>query len=394
MPDIRRQLIDLGSQRAGFVADMERAIEANDTAAFEAANQRVQNINAEMTRIQTVIDEQDRRFAPVSGAEHRDMVEDRANTLLSGRAIQFTADEVQAAVRDALLVGSGNIVEPVGSGTTIHDPVGAGYSSIIDQVRVMDMTGVSAWQEPYVKSTLTAYGADPVEVAGELRTESEAGFGVAEIRPYEITVTSYVDRNIERLSPASYYNKVYSMAMTALRRKISELIVNGDGTGSPIFHGITNAKNKNGESIIHLLSSGAVDINTLDNLYFAYGDDEMVGGNARLLLTKENLATLGKLRGTNEKRRLFNISPTAGNANTGVIEDGGTIIPYTLASAVGSKLAYGDPINYLLGLFGNYTVRVDESYKAGERLMTILGDAMVGGNVVVDKGFVVQPIGG
>lgn len=49
-------------------------------------------------------------------------------------------------------------------------------------------------------------------------------------------------------------------------------------------------------------------------------------------------------------------------------------------------------MNYLLGLFGDYTIRVDESYKAQQRLLTILGDAMVGGNVVANKGFVVAKI--
>lgn len=49
-------------------------------------------------------------------------------------------------------------------------------------------------------------------------------------------------------------------------------------------------------------------------------------------------------------------------------------------------------MNYELGLFGDYTVRVDESVKAVERMLTILGDAMVGGNLIVDKGFVVATL--
>lgn len=52
-------------------------------------------------------------------------------------------------------------------------------------------------------------------------------------------------------------------------------------------------------------------------------------------------------------------------------------------------MLYGDPANYELGLFGDYTVRVDDSVKAVERMVTILGDAMVGGNLIVDKGFVI-----
>ena len=52
-------------------------------------------------------------------------------------------------------------------------------------------------------------------------------------------------------------------------------------------------------------------------------------------------------------------------------------------------MMYGDPINYELGLFGPYEIRVDESVKAVERMVAILGDAMVGGNLIVHQGFVV-----
>ena len=85
-------------------------------------------------------------------------------------------------------------------------------------------------------------------------------------------------------------------------------------------------------------------------------------------------------------------------------KDGGVIVPYSIASnltalsgttqgsAAIQTMVYGDPMNYELGLFGDYTVRVDESVKAVERMLTILGDAMVGGNLIVDKGFVVATL--
>lgn len=398
MPDIRRELIDLGAQRANQLTSAENALAANDQTAYDTAMAEISRLNNEMNRRQTLIDEQERNFTPVSGAERRDMIEDRVNELRNGRNITFTAQEIHREfrnVRNALLVGSGQVTEPVGAGSTIHDPIGVGYSSIIDQVRVMDLTGLSAWQEPYVIEGLTAHGADPKAMAGKLRTESEASFGVAELRPYEVTVTSYVDRNIERLTNAAYFDKIYSMAMTALRKKIVDLIINGDGAGSPIFYGIKTAKNKIGNPIYATASVSSIDVGTLDQLYFAYGDDESIGANARLLLTKRNLSAIGGIRSEGEKNRLFKIAHAAGSANTGTIEDGGTLIPYTLASAVGdNSLLYGDPQNFLLGLFGNYSVRVDESYKAGERLLTILGDAMVGGNLIVNKGFVNATIGG
>jgi hypothetical protein len=58
-----------------------------------------------------------------------------------------------------------------------------------------------------------------------------------------------------------------------------------------------------------------------------------------------------------------------------------------------NALAYGDPLNYMLALFGEYVIRVDESVKAVERMHTILGDIAVGGNLTVDKGMSVATLG-
>ena len=151
---------------------------------------------------------------------------------------------------------------------------------------------------------------------------------------------------------------------------------------------MTTAKNSAGADIFAGENVGAaIAVDTLDKLVFGYGGDEMVAGQARLYLTKANLKAIGALRGTNEKRRLYTITPDQNNPNTGIIADGGLIVPYTLCAAVGAtKLVYANPLNYLLGLFGQYSIRVDESYQAGKRLNTILGDVKLGGNLVIDKG--------
>ena len=211
-------------------------------------------------------------------------------------------------------------------------------------------------------------------------------------------------RNISRLTPANYYAKVYAMAMRAMRRDTVKMIFNGDGQSTNDMFGIKTAKNVAGNAIYATKELSAVDADLLTELMFAYGGDEMLGGSCRLYLNKADLLALGKIRGTNEKRRLFDIVPDAGNPNTGTIREGGTIVPYSIASnltalsgssqgsAAIQTMVYGDPMNYELGLFGDYTVRVDESVKAVERMLTILGDAMVGGNLIVDKGFVVATL--
>ena len=61
MPDFRRELIDLGAQRANQLTAAENALATNDQAAYDAAMAEVTRLNNEMSRRQTLIDEQDRK---------------------------------------------------------------------------------------------------------------------------------------------------------------------------------------------------------------------------------------------------------------------------------------------------------------------------------------------
>ena len=393
---MRRKLIDLCATRSKEIEKAEAALNANDQETYAACMVKIGNMNTEIENIQALIREQDRKVmeAPANPAEQRDMAEDRGAILMRGDDVQISAAEVRRMF-NSTTVATGTIVQPTGAGTNIHDPVGNQVSSIIDQVTVQDLTGMGAYQEPYVKAEMEAQSQKVETAAGTARTATDPTFGIAELRPREVNVTSFVDRNIARLSPADYYAKVMAMAMRAMRRAIAKMIITGDGEGSPAMFGITNAKNKASENIFAAETITAIDATTLDQLYFAYGSDVAIGANARLLLTKKNLKAFGALRGTNEKRRLLDIVPDMANPNTGIIRDGGVVIPYTISADVtDEKLLYGDPANYLLGLFGAYSIRVDESVKAVERMYAILGDVMVGGNLVVDKGFVVGTVGG
>ena len=392
---MRRKLIDLCATRSKEIEKAEAALNANDQETYAACMVKIGKMNTEIENIQALIREQDRKVmeAPANPAEQRDMAEDRGATLMRGDDVQISAAEVRRMF-NSTTVATGTIVQPTGAGTNIHDPVGNQVSSIIDQVTVQDLTGMGAYQEPYVKAEMEAQSQKVETAAGTARTATDPTFGIAELRPREVNVTSFVDRNIARLSPADYYAKVMAMAMRAMRRAIAKMIITGDGEGSPAMFGITNAKNKASENIFAEETITAIDATTLDQLYFAYGSDVAIGANARLLLTKKNLKAFGALRGTNEKRRLLDIVPDMANPNTGIIRDGGVVIPYTISADVtDGKLLYGDPANYLLGLFGAYSIRVDESVKAVERMYAILGDVMVGGNLVVDKGFVVGTVG-
>lgn len=411
---MRRKMIDLMQQRAQLVEKAEALLKDGRREEYRAEMDKVAAMNTEIQDLQKLLEEQDRKFMekPADPAEEKDKAAERGSALMKGQEVKFSVQEVRkalfvpGAVEKSVTLATGTLAQPTGAGTNIRDPLGNGVGAIIDQVYAQDLTGMASYLEPYVISEFDASGADVATAAGTARTaSSDPTYGVAKISPYELTTTSYVDRNIARLTPANYYAKTFAMAMRALRRDTVKMIFNGDGqsTNNDMF-GIKTAKNVAGSTIFSTLNVTAVDADLLTNLMFAYGGDEELGGNCRLYLNKADLLALGKLRGTNEKRRLFDIVPDAGNPNTGTIREGGTIVPYSIASnltalsssSAGSSaiqtMVYGDPMNYELGLFGDYTVRVDESVKAVERMLTILGDAMVGGNLIVDKGFVVATV--
>ena len=411
---MRRKLTEKLQERTALLEKAEGLLQEGNREEYRTQMDAVKAMNGEIEEIKSLIQEQDRKFMEKAPdlAEERDKAAERGNLLMKGQEVKFSALEVskalflsQHAAEKSVTLATGTLAQPTWAGTNIRDPLGSGVGAIIDQVYVQDLTGMSSYLEPYVISEFDASGADVATAAGTARTASgDPTFGVSKISPYELTTTSYVDRNISRLTPANYYAKVYAMAFRAMRRDTVKMIFNGDGQSTPDMYGIKNAKNMAGNPIFATVNVAEVGPDLLTDLMFAYGGDEELGGNCRLYLNKKDLQALGKLRGTNEKRRLFDIVPDAGNPNTGTIRDGGIIVPYSIsskltalsASTAGASdiqaMVYGDPTNYELGLFGDYTVRVDESVKAVERMLTILGDAMVGGNLVVDKGFVVATL--
>ena len=404
---MRRKLIDLKQLRSVELDRAETALKEGKREEYTAAMEKVRNMNSEIKSVQDLIDEQDRKFLEKADDHQveKDKAEERGSALMKGEKVTFSVPEVRKAlwgVNKSITLGTGTLVQPTGAGANIRDNLETTVSSIVDQVQVQDLEGMGSLLEPYVITESDAKGGKVTTNAGTARTASaDPTFGVSKIAPYELNVTNYVDRNISRLSPANYYVKIYGMAMRAMRRKLAELIVNGDGQSAPDMYGMKNAKNQAGGAIFATENLTAINENTLDLLFYAYGGDEEIAGNARLFLNKADLKAFGQIRGTADKNRVYKIHPDAGNPNIGMIEDGGNFVPYTIVSALtalsgstaGSSaiqtMLYGSPMNYLLGLFGGYSIRVDESVKAVERMYTILGDAMVGGNLVVHNGMVV-----
>ena len=398
---MEKRLKEIQERAAEILEEMTGEVTEERMAELEAEQKDLENEKALIERKMNVYgrlkDMTAEEAKPAAGPEENE-VEIRAAEVKKTGKLEISVEEVRRHIGTksrSITIGTGNITKPTGTGSTIRDSLES-VSSIVDQVYSQDLTGCAAFEEAYVKTESEASTRED----GKANTASEPAFGIAEIKPVLINTTAYVSKNIQRVNPLSYEEKVRSLAIKALRRKVGNLIANGDGK---TFYGIKTAVNSDEENIFKTYEVDKADIgaSTLRDIVFQYGGNEELGANARLFLTKEDLAAFGAVRGTNEKKAIYEITADPSNANIGTIKDGGTIVPYTIMSGLtslstakqGTKpiqtMLYGDPDNFELGLFGTYTVEVSKDYKFAEGLLTIMGEIMVGGNLIVDKGFVV-----
>lgn len=390
----RQKINDLMGQRAEKLKAAQEALDSGNRLDYQARLKEAQGFNAQIDDLQAMVKEFDKydiAHAPVFGADRKDL-EEMGKALAAHERVAFQPRDVLEGLRTNSLTFTGTLVSPTGGGSDIHDGNNAQVTTLSNQVRVETFEGLSGWEEPYLQSIQEATAGSVKTVSGTTRTASDPVFKKSKLTATEIQVTSFVDKNINRLSPANYAAKVQAYAMKALLRKCNHQIINGDAQASHEMFGIINAKNTDAESIFQTMAGiTAINEDTLRDLVMGYGGDEEVYSGGRLVLTKTNLDAFGKIKiAKDDNRKLYKI---VSQGNTGTIEEGGLIVPYTIASAIGANtLAYGDPQTYLLGLFGPYSIRIDESVKSVERMIAILGDALVGGNLVADKGFAIATL--
>ena len=309
-------------------------------------------------------------------------MEARAQKLVDTGRMTIAGDEARA-----VLVSSGKIATPT-QVSGINDGFNK-VSSIVDQVNVEDCQGMGEYKVAYQKSDVTA--AKTAE--GAAITDSDAEFAYATIKPHQVACLTYISNQVLKQSPLAYEAKVRQSALNALRAKAAELIVLGDSDAG--FEGITAS------AIAEKIEVNAIDEKTLRKIAFNYGGNENVEQGAMLYLNKADLVAFGDVRGS-DKKPVYRITPSSSNPNTGIIEDGGLSVPYTInskltalstATASQSKatptMVYGQPANFTLGLFSDYEIKVSEDFAFNKNMLTVRGTVDIGGAVCADKGFVV-----
>ena len=326
-------------------------------------------------------------LAGLQGIEVRD-AEASARRFAEGGRMKITT----GALYRSLTLTSGNIAQPTRvSGINEGQNI---VSGIVDMVRVVDANGMNEDAVAYEVSG--GQTAATKKDDGTAAAATDPTLKIAKITPTMISTLSYVSVNIRRTTPINYQDRVSAGALTALRKKTGGLIVTGNPSATITEPtGILKAAAIDSDTD---LTIDKIDDKTLRKIALSYGGANNVEGGGVLLLNKEDLIAFGDVRGTNEKKAVYEIEFSTNSTTTGTIKDGGLSVGFCIvdelpalskaATAAGSYcMAYGKPLAYQLDLFGPYEVVVSEDYKFAEGLLTVRGTAMIGGNVVTENGF-------
>ena len=337
-------------------------IEEDEQRAAQTAAQNAQNAQGGFNPVASYGKRTDNPKAKENPAEVR------ANKLVESGKMSFDTAEARA-----VLVSSGDIATPTEVGG-INDTLGAKVSSIVDMVKVVNANGMGAYKVALMTEEATA----ATQTEGAAYNNSEPVFDSVEIKPQTEAILSYISKQARKQTPLNYSQKVSNSALVALRRRAAKII-----TDKLVASPLNTA-----------LPLTAIDAGTLRKISLNYGGDESVVGSAVLFLTKADIVKFGDVRGSNEKKAVYEITPDAANPNTGIIRDGGLSVPYCINSNLTEgTLAYGQPMCFELALFSPYEIAVSEDFAFDKGMLAIRGDVELGGAVTVKNGFVLATVG-
>lgn len=343
----------------------------------EELEAELDEVNAQIAELEKTAEEEstteekaERKFFKMKKEErgkvnmmNKEKIEERAKKFVETKSTNIENEELRS-----VLVSSGTLATPTEL-EGINDNGFAKVSSILDLVKVENCTGMGSNKVAYIISDSTA----AAHTEGEAITPSDPTFGIVTIAPTEIAVLSSISKQAKKQTPLQYEAKVRESALLALRREAAKIVTNA-AVNSPL----TTA-----------LELAALDAKAVRTITFSYGGNEGIEGQAYLLLNKKDLITLGDVRGTNEKKAVFEITPNNANPNTGTIKDGGLVVNYCINNNLAEgTLLYGQPKNLELDLFSDYNIEVSGDFYFDKLMDAIRGDVQLGADVIVKDGFV------
>ena len=325
--------------------------------------------------------------------EMKSAVEERAIKFKESGRMSIPTEETRS-----ILVSSGTIATPT-QVSGINDMIGGGNVGALDLVAVENCEGMGTHRVAYVSAEMSASS----QTEGSAASSSDPTFAYVDITPASIACYSQISKQTKKQSPLQYEAKVTALAVKALKKNAVALIASK--LKASTITQVENAETVTVGTGTSATVKGAITEQTLRKIAFAYGGSDEIDGGAVLFLNKADLVAFGDVRGTNEKKAVYEITPDGQNPNMGTIADGGLVVKYCIlsgltacagtaqsGSAAQPTMFYGNPKNFELDLFSNYEVKVSEDFAFTSLMDTILGDAEIGGDVVVKNGFIAWTI--
>lgn len=311
-----------------------------------------ESLNREEMEVRAKMALQTNNSAPVTAPE----TESKADEFMrSGRMVIETRQ----------LLSTGKIAKPtqVGGINGLADTA----SDIVDDVHAFPLNGVGTWRAAYKKTNAEA--ADVVEGAAVGGTAST--YDYVDINPTEWGVLDEISKQVKKQSPLDYQGAIEESAVIALRDKAS----------AKIIEAITNS------TLTQAVTARALDKDYLRNTILGYRPIKGKGA-CKLYICQADLAVLGAVRGTNEKRALYEITFDNDAHTSGTIQEGGMATAFRILDGLtaGTQF-YGQPMNIDMPMWGDYAVETDEGGDYFKRSMIgIKGTQTAGADLVAKNG--------
>lgn len=263
------------------------------------------------------------------------------------------------------VLATGTIAKPT-MATGIND-LATTAVDIVDDVNAIPLTGTGAWVVAYKESDAEA--SDVTDGSSVGGTGSVYKF--VTINPSEWGVLDQVSNQVKKMTPVNYLDAVEKSALIALRAKASSKIVTA--VKSSIL-----AEERKGIALDH---------DYLKNVILGFRASKEKGGVC-LYLSQADLTTLGKVRGTAEKKAIYDITFDEGTTTAGVIKEGGMATRFRVLDQLteGEQL-FGQPGAIDMPMWDNYEVKTDEGgqYFANNQI-GVRGIQTAGAGLVVYHG--------
>lgn len=323
------------------------ALEARKAAIAVEVDQDGADLDALQAEARAINEELEaRKAAETKRAEIRKAVAAGAgNVTAAVPAVGMTEEERRAAefaqsgrMEMRALLSTGAIAKPQNVGG-INELAEIG-SGIVDDVHAVALTGVGSWQVAYKKTDAAAAAVTDGQAVGG----SASTYDYVTINPAEWGVLDEISKQVAKLTPLGYQQAIERSAIIALRKFAADKIVAA----------------VQASTLAEKLYSKALDANYLRSLRLGFRAIEGLG-NIVLYINQADLATLGSVRGTNEKRALYDIKFDDGASTSGTIQEGGISVRFRVLDSLTTGIQlFGQPGAVDMPMWDNYAVETDE----------------------------------